>query len=188
MKDFIWYGNNGIIVALEEVLQNRLVAAQVGHHYEIQKNRMNNQIVTQNRNTHFPKCCAVEASIEILKLAMSCGEKTVGISIHYIEEGIDTGKIILQDEVEISPRTTLDHMLKVTKLKGAELLIKAIKQIAEGTAEAFHAEGGGTYFSFPTPESYKKFKKHGYKLWRFYFLKLLSLWDVNLSIIYERIM
>lgn len=97
--------------------------------------------------------------------AMACGEKTVGISIHYIEKGIDTGKIILQDEVEIPPHITLDYMLRITKLKGAELLIKAIKQIAEGTAQAFCVEGEGTYFSLPTLESYKKFKKHGYKLW-----------------------
>jgi len=96
---------------------------------------------------------------------MACGEKTIGISIHYIEKGIDTGKIILQDEVEVPPHTTLDHMLRVTKLKGAELLVKVIRQIAEGTVQAFYPEGEGTYFSFPTPESYKNFKKHGYKLW-----------------------
>jgi methionyl-tRNA formyltransferase len=97
--------------------------------------------------------------------AMACGEKTVGISIHYIEKGIDTGKIIFQDAVEIPPHTTLDYMLKTTKLKGAELLVKAIKQIAEGAVQAFYPEGKGTYFSFPTPDSYKEFRKNGYKLW-----------------------
>ncbi len=97
--------------------------------------------------------------------AMTYGEKTVGISIHYIEKGIDTGKIIFQDDVEIPPHTTLDYMLKITKLKGAELLIKAIKQITEGTVQAFYPEDKGNYFSFPTPESYKKFRNHGYKLW-----------------------
>lgn len=97
--------------------------------------------------------------------AMASGEKTIGISIHYIEKGIDTGKIILQDEVEVPSGTTLDHMLILTKLKGAELLVKAIKQIAERTEQAFYAEGEGSYFSFPTPDSYKKFKKLGYKLW-----------------------
>ena len=30
-KDYIWYNDNGMIVALEEVLQKRLVAVQVGH-------------------------------------------------------------------------------------------------------------------------------------------------------------
>jgi len=97
--------------------------------------------------------------------AMACGEKSIGICVHYIEKGIDTGRIILQDEVEIPASTTLDHMLKVTKLKGAELLIKAIKQIAEGTVRASYPEGQGSYFSFPTAESYRQFKNHGYKLW-----------------------
>jgi len=97
--------------------------------------------------------------------AMVCGEKSVGISIHYIEKGIDTGRIILQDDVEIPRNATLDHMLRVTKLKGAQLLLEAIKQISEGTVHASYGEGEGSYFSFPTPESYKQFKGRGYKLW-----------------------
>ena len=97
--------------------------------------------------------------------AMACGERTMGITIHYIEKGIDTGKIILQEELEIPPHATLDYMLRVTKLKGAELLLGATKQIAEGTVQGFYPEGEGTYFSFPTPVSYKDFKNHGFKLW-----------------------
>jgi len=97
--------------------------------------------------------------------AMASGEKTVGITIHYIEKGIDTGKIILQDEIEIHSGTTLDRMLTATKLKGAELLVQAIRQIAEGAVEAFYPEGEGSYFSFPTRQSYKEFKSLGYKLW-----------------------
>lgn len=97
--------------------------------------------------------------------AMSNGEKTLGISIHYIEKGIDTGKIILQDEIDIPPETTLDHMLITSKLRGAELLVEAIGKIDSGNQEAFYAEGEGSYFSFPTPQSYQDFRKHGYKLW-----------------------
>ena len=97
--------------------------------------------------------------------AMACGEKTIGVSIHYIEKGIDTGKILLQEEIEIPQNTTLDHMLTVTKQKGAELTVQAIKQIAENKVKAYYAEGEGNYFSFPTPDSYKNFKKNGYKLW-----------------------
>lgn len=97
--------------------------------------------------------------------AMACGEKTIGISIHYIVKNVDAGNIILQEELEIPSHATLDHMLRLTKLKGAELLLRAIKQIAEGTVESFCPEGEGTYFSFPTPVSYKNFKDHGFKLW-----------------------
>ena len=97
--------------------------------------------------------------------AMACGDKTAGISIHYIEKGIDTGKIILQTEVEIPSKTTLGHMLTVTKIKGAELLVQAINQIATSTTEARYAEGEGSYFSFPTSESYHEFRRYGYRLW-----------------------
>jgi methionyl-tRNA formyltransferase len=96
--------------------------------------------------------------------AMACGEKVIGISIHYIEKGIDTGRVILQSDVEIPPHATLDYMLRITKLEGALLLIKAIRQIAEGEVRAFYPQGKGSYFSFPTPESYKKFRSRGYKL------------------------
>ena len=97
--------------------------------------------------------------------AMACGENTVGISIHYIEKKIDTGKIISQAEVAIPSGATMDHMLSVTKIKGAELLVEAIKQIASGTTEARYTEGQGSYFSFPTCKSYQEFKRLGYKLW-----------------------
>lgn len=97
--------------------------------------------------------------------AMANGEKNTGISIHYIEEGIDTGKIIIQEETDIPPKSSMDYMLKKTKVKGAELLIKAINQISEGTVKAFYPQGKGSYFSFPTPESYKNFVNYGYKLW-----------------------
>jgi methionyl-tRNA formyltransferase len=97
--------------------------------------------------------------------AMTAGEKTIGVSVHYIEKGIDTGRIIVQDEIDIPPRTTMDFMLKQTKLKAADLLLEAVRRIDTGAVSAFYPQGEGSYFSFPTPESYKQFRKNGYKLW-----------------------
>lgn len=97
--------------------------------------------------------------------AMASGEKTMGVTIHCIEKGIDTGKIVVQAEIAIPERTTLDHMLTLTKLKGAELMLTAVQQIAEGTAKSWYPTEKGTYFSFPTRESYQQFRKLGYKLW-----------------------
>lgn len=97
--------------------------------------------------------------------AMACGEKVMGITIHYMEKGIDTGKIILQEEIEIPEGTTLDYMLTVTKIKGAEMLIKAIQQIEKDAVYAAYGQGSSSYYSYPTPESYKQFLHHGYRLW-----------------------
>lgn len=97
--------------------------------------------------------------------AMSHGEKTLGISIHYIEKGIDTGKIILNDEVDIPPAATMDQMLTLTKIRGSQLLLEAVDKISSGQTQPQYAQGEGSYFSFPTSKSYKDFKAHGYKLW-----------------------
>ena len=97
--------------------------------------------------------------------AMVHGEKTLGVSIHYIEKGIDTGKIILRGEIDIPSATTMDKMLTTSKLKGAEMLLEAVNQIANGSVNAEYAQGEGSYFSFPTAQSYKKFISLGYKLW-----------------------
>jgi methionyl-tRNA formyltransferase len=97
--------------------------------------------------------------------AMASGEKTMGVTIHCIEKGIDTGKIVLQAEIPIPQRTTMDHMLRVTKIKGAELMLEAVKQIADGTAKTWYPADKGTYFSFPTRESYRQFRRFGYRLW-----------------------
>lgn len=97
--------------------------------------------------------------------AMACGEKTLGISIHYMEKGIDTGKILLQDEIPILPRATMREMMTKSKIRGIELLIDAIEQLENGTSKPFCAEGEGSYHSFPTPESYREFLNHGYRIW-----------------------
>ncbi|OGP64894.1 MAG: hypothetical protein A2169_13295 [Deltaproteobacteria bacterium RBG_13_47_9] len=96
--------------------------------------------------------------------AMASGEDKLGISIHYIDKGIDTGKIILQDEIDIPARSTLDAMLTKSKVKGAELLSKAIENIKKGNVRSYYLEGQGSYFSFPTRESYKNFRTRGFRL------------------------
>ena len=55
-------------ISLGRVLENRDLASRVGHHYEIQKNRMNNQIVSQNCDTAYLSLCAMESSIAIVEL------------------------------------------------------------------------------------------------------------------------
>ena len=57
------------------VINDRALAKQTGQQYDIQKNRMNGQIVTQNRDREYPKLCPVELSIDIIVLARNLGAK-----------------------------------------------------------------------------------------------------------------
>src|SRR5713226_7770003 len=43
-------------------------------------------------------------------------EKTTGVTIHHVDEGIDTGDIILQRELEIRPNETETMLIEAAKL------------------------------------------------------------------------
>ena len=39
--------------------------------------------------------------------ALAAGVETTGVTVHYVDEGLDTGAVILQEEVAVEPRETL---------------------------------------------------------------------------------
>lgn len=69
-----------------------------------------------------------------IQWAVLNGDKTTGITTMYMNEGMDTGDMILKEEVEIGPEeTTGDLWQKLSKL-GGEILVKTLKLIEEGKA------------------------------------------------------
>lgn len=69
-----------------------------------------------------------------IQWAVLNGDKTTGITTMYMDEGMDTGDMILKEEVEIGPEeTTGDLWQKLTKI-GGEILVKTLKLIEEGKA------------------------------------------------------
>ena len=64
--------------------------------------------------------------------ALMNGEKTTGVTTFYIEKEIDTGKIILQDEVHIDETMNAGMLHDLLMRKGGDLLLKTIRLIARG--------------------------------------------------------
>jgi phosphoribosylglycinamide formyltransferase-1 len=63
---------------------------------------------------------------------LDCGEKETGMTIHFVDEGADSGPIILQKKCKIDENETVDSLKeKVQKLEG-EGFIEAIRFYAEG--------------------------------------------------------
>ncbi|MDA8333574.1 MAG: methionyl-tRNA formyltransferase [Peptococcaceae bacterium] len=67
--------------------------------------------------------------------AIIAGEKETGVTVHYIDEGVDTGDIILQQSVPISPvdNTVTLYFDKLYPL-GLALLSEAVRLIGAGRA------------------------------------------------------
>lgn len=62
------------------------------------------------------------------------GEEVTGVTIMEMDEGIDTGNIILQESTIISPDENYDELHDRLAIMGADLLVKAIGLLVEGKA------------------------------------------------------
>ena len=62
------------------------------------------------------------------------GEQKTGVTTMYMNEGLDTGDIILQSEFALSDEITAGELHDKMKDRGADVLIETLKQIEKGTA------------------------------------------------------
>lgn len=77
------------------------------------------------------------------------GEKSFGITVHYVDEGIDTGDIIEQKIYPISMIDNYQSLLNLAVVECAEVLITAIKKIKAGSVKKTSQQDihpVGTYF------------------------------------------
>lgn len=78
------------------------------------------------------------------------GEKEVGITVHAVEEGLDTGPILLEDRVPIEPFSTPDGLRVRLDELGVRLMVEAVRRMRDGSADFRHQEGKGKTYSRPT--------------------------------------
>lgn len=108
-----------------------------------------------------PKYCGVWP----IFWAMLNNEKEVGITIHWIDKGIDTGKIILQKRIPVREDDTLFSLYKRVFGLCSEVLLNAINEInknPECGIQQFVSDG--KYFSFPQRKDMERLKKIGKKV------------------------
>ncbi|MBR3254715.1 MAG: methionyl-tRNA formyltransferase [Clostridia bacterium] len=69
-----------------------------------------------------------------IQWAVLNGDKTTGITTMYMDKGMDTGDMILKEEVQIGEDETTGELWDRLSKIGGELLVKTLKKIEAGTA------------------------------------------------------
>lgn len=69
-----------------------------------------------------------------IQWAVLNGDKTTGITTMYMDEGMDTGDMILKEEVTIGENETTGELWDRLSKIGGKLLVETLKRIEEGTA------------------------------------------------------
>ncbi len=92
---------------------------------------------------------------------MKNDEKYTGVSVFFVDEGIDNGPIVVQEKVEIGNRTQ-EELIIYTKKLGMEAIAKAVDIIEKNEVKLIDNDATKkTYFSFPVKEDVKEFLKKG---------------------------
>mgnify|MGYP000212949487 CR=1 FL=1 len=69
-----------------------------------------------------------------IQWAVLNGDKKTGVTTMYMDTGMDTGDMILKEEIEIGEDETTGEVWEKLSKIGANLLVKTLKQIEDGTA------------------------------------------------------
>jgi len=82
-------------------------------------------------NVH-PSLLPAFPGIRSMEQALSYGAKVTGVTVHFVDEGVDTGAIIFQRAIDIADLTHPDEVHERLRPVEHELLPAAVRAIAEG--------------------------------------------------------
>ena len=63
--------------------------------------------------------------------ALAAGVETTGVTVHYVDEGLDTGAVIRQEEVSVDPQATLVERIHAVEHR---LLPEVVGELCAGVA------------------------------------------------------
>ncbi len=103
---------------------------------------------------HLPEsgCINIHASLlpkyrgaSPINRAVIDGEKTTGITTMLMDEGMDTGPVLFQEKIEITPDDTAGSLSDRLSWTGAQLIIKTLDEMEKGNARPVPQTGEASY-------------------------------------------
>ena len=89
-------------------------------------------------------------------------EDRTGVTVHFMEETLDTGDVIRQEHIEIATDETQHSLNEKVAAVGSRVLVEALEDIRTDTVEAKPIDPDeGDYYSMPTREEVRAFREDG---------------------------
>jgi phosphoribosylglycinamide formyltransferase-1 len=70
--------------------------------------------------------------LDVHQAVLDAGEKETGCTLHFIDEGVDTGPVILQEKVKIGEEETVESLKEKVQSKEQEIIISGLEMFAAG--------------------------------------------------------
>ncbi len=82
-----------------------------------------------------------------IQRALLAGDSETGITIMQMDEGLDTGPIVLQEAIPIAPKVTSGELSERLAALGARLILDTLDGVAQGTLIARPQPSAGTTYA-----------------------------------------
>jgi phosphoribosylglycinamide formyltransferase-1 len=86
-------------------------------------------------NVH-PSLLPAFAGLEAIEQALAYGVKVFGVTVHFVDEGVDSGPVILQRALELPEAREPEAVRHALRPLEHELLVEAVRQYARGALQA----------------------------------------------------
>lgn len=100
-------------------------------------------------------------------------EPETGVTIHWVDEKFDTGDLLLQEKISVTPQDTITSLSYRCAVLGADMLVNAVQLVASGNPPRIPQDGSrASYHSWPKPADQRRFRKQGgqygtiFELWK----------------------
>ncbi len=120
---------------------------------------------------NLPKMCCINLHSSLLPeyrgvspsfWTMLNGEEKTGVTVHYMDEKIDSGDIIIQNVINIEKDDTVKMLNEKVADVGAASLIEALKLLENNTVKPIPLDiTKGSYFSVPGRDDVRRFISNG---------------------------
>ena len=101
------------------------------------------------------------------------GESETGVTIHWVDEKFDTGHLLLQKKLAVTPGDTITTLSYKSAELAADMLVEAIKLIEAGNSPRIPQDSSqASYHSWPKPADQRRFRQQGgsygtiFELWK----------------------
>ena len=81
-------------------------------------------------NVH-PSLLPKHKGLDVIQKAMDAGDDVTGCTVHYVNEELDGGEIILQSEVPILPDDDVESLTKLIQRREYDILPEAIEHVKQ---------------------------------------------------------
>jgi methionyl-tRNA formyltransferase len=82
------------------------------------------------------------------------GESSIGVTIHFMDEALDTGDIVLQTPLELPDGIAGPEASRICAVLGGQLLVEALKGLKNGKLSRRRQPEGGSHFPAPAAEDF----------------------------------